>query len=64
MEGHPTDMTSIFLEYEQNKKTKDNPELLVGQTRYWSKTSYLKSPLTYHPHNGFVITNVISSNIV
>lgn len=64
MGGHPTNMTSLFLEYEQNTKVKKNPALLVGQTRYWSKSYHLNTPLTYHPHNVFVITDVISSNIV
>ena len=56
-------MTKLFLEYEQNKKIKDNPELLVGQTRYWSKSYHLNTPLTYHPHNVFRITDVVNSRI-
>lgn len=57
-------MTSLFLEYEHNKKIKDNPELLVGQIRYWSKSYSSNDTIEYHPRNVFRIVDVIRSRIV
>ena len=47
-------MTKLFLEYEQNNKIKQNPELLVGQTRYWSKSSYGRT-LDFELKNAFLV---------
>lgn len=47
-------MTNLFLEYEQNKKVKENPELLVGQTRYWNKSWYGKT-LDFELGNAFIV---------
>ena len=47
-------MTKLFLEYEHNKKVKENPELLVGQTRYWNKSWYGKV-LGFELRNAFLV---------
>lgn len=47
---------NLFLEYEQNKKVKENPELLVGQTRYWNKSWYGKGKtLDFELRNAFLV---------
>lgn len=45
---------NLFLEYEQNKKVKETPELLVGQTRYWNKSWYGKT-LDFELRNAFLV---------
>ena len=53
-------MTSIFLEYETNRKLITNPtkEDLLGKVFYWSKNC-MSSPISLDINNVFLITELL-----
>lgn len=47
-------MTKLFEEYEFIRKSKENPEILVGKSFYWNK-NFLGEPIPFEPRNIFTI---------